>query len=483
MSIKRRIFISNVLMIAIPLAVSLAVFYAGLHILTTVTGMRNDEGVRGGEIYFDARMRLIEMAREWRSSASGPQFGKIAQDVDAFNDERGGEWPLMLIYRDGELVFPRRRPVHDTPLKRAPFEESGMMVMSGMTAYVEAAGDYKILLVDSRTHVRDARLDYRRVMRWGAIAAVLCSLLAMIVTNRFLTRFVFAGIVDALGTLAGGVRQIRDGNLGHRIDYRRDDEFAPVCADFNEMASRLEESVAARSRDERSRRELIAGISHDLRTPLTSIKAYVEGLEHGVAADDATRARYLATIRSKADDLDHIISMLFKFAKLDTGEFPFRFESADVGAVTAEAVESARDDFARRGMPCDINFIDDGGGARALIDEVQFRSVLGNLFTNSEKYSDKPRCAIDVRVAARDGSITIVVSDNGPGVPDGACEHIFDLFSRLDPARSSASKGSGLGLAISRKLIAQHGGTITASRAEMGGLAVTIVLPMLEEDA
>lgn len=124
-------------------------------------------------------------------------------------------------------------------------------------------------------------------------------LLIVFLTNRFLTRFVFRRISEPLTTLAEGVHQIRDGNLTYRIDYRENDEFLPVCEDFNEMAQRLRTAVEQSQKEEESRKELLASISHDIRSPLTSIRAYVEGLTDGVADTPEKQKNYLDTIRKK----------------------------------------------------------------------------------------------------------------------------------------------------------------------------------------
>ena len=146
------------------------------------------------------------------------------------------------------------------------------------TAQIDGT-DYRILLYSS---VRTISYTGLKLVAAATVLLVLAAALAaVLLTNRFLTRFVFQRIEPPLDLLAGGVHQSRDGNL----------DFAPVCADFNEMAERLRQSVEQTLRHEQSRRELIAGISHDLRSPLTSIKAYVEGLLDGVARPPDTQRR------------------------------------------------------------------------------------------------------------------------------------------------------------------------------------------------
>ena len=151
-------------------------------------------------------------------------------------------------------------------------------------------------------------------------AAVVIVLAAVLVTNRFLTRFVFRHIQEPLETLAEGVHQIRDGNLTHRIAYDSRDEFQPVCEDFNDMAQRLRASVEQSQREEASRKELLASISHDIRSPLTAIQAYVEGLLDGVADTPEKQREYLTILQAKATEMDQLVRKIFLFSKMDLGE-------------------------------------------------------------------------------------------------------------------------------------------------------------------
>ena len=226
-----------------------------------------------------------------------------------------------------------------------------------------------------------------------------------------------------------------------------------------------------------SRRELFAGISHDLRTPLTSIKAYVEGLEKGVASTPEARARYLDTIESKANDLEHIIEALFLFSKLDTGEFPYDIERADLSAVTADIAREAAAEYAARGL--DITARADETPVWVNIDISQLRRVMINIFENSLKYKTSERGRLDVSVSREGETAVLALTDDGPGVPRDAADKLFDMFYRLDLSRSDPSKGSGLGLAIAAKVIYRFGGAIEAKNAPPNGLSIVIKLPLV----
>ena len=164
-----------------------------------------------------------------------------------------------------------------------------------------------------------------------AVAAAIGFVVLMVLTNHFLSRFVFRRIERPLAVLSDGVHQISAGNLDHRIVYGEDDEFRRVCDDFNGMAAHLQASIEQVQKNERNRKELLTGISHDLRSPLTSIKAYVEGLQDGVAATPEARRAYLDVVKQKTDDIIGMVSQLFLYSKMDMGNYPFTPERLDIG--------------------------------------------------------------------------------------------------------------------------------------------------------
>ncbi len=301
------------------------------------------------------------------------------------------------------------------------------------------------------------------------LAAIVCSIL---LTNRFLTRFVFRRIEAPLTLLAAGVRRIGEGDLDYRISYGQPDEFAPVCTAFNEMAERLKASVERTRRDEESRKELLAGISHDLRSPLTSIQAYVEGLLDGVARTDEAKERYLRTIHAKAADIDRLVSQLFLYAKLDLEGFPVVCGPLRLDRFTAELVEELSTDYRERGLEL---VTEDFPVVTVSADPAQLRRVITNLLDNSAKYKVKAVGRVSISLDAG-GRLTL--SDDGPGVPEEALPRLFDVFYRSDPARKNPAGGSGLGLSIAARAVQRMGGTIRAFHAPTGGLAIEITLPL-----
>lgn len=214
--------------------------------------------------------------------------------------------------------------------------------------------EYTIYLLGGNYTERSA-FDLKTAFVMSAIFIVFAVFLSILITNRFLTKFVFKKIEKPLDILSGGVHEIRDGNLDYRIKYTGDDEFAHVCSDFNEMAVRLKQSVELTQKQEKSRKELIAGISHDIRSPLTSIQAYVEGLLDGVAKTPAVQRRYLETIKAKAENLAHIVSQLFLFSQMELGEYPENPSLIRLDKVISEIVSS--EDYKKSGLDISMELI------------------------------------------------------------------------------------------------------------------------------
>jgi signal transduction histidine kinase len=307
---------------------------------------------------------------------------------------------------------------------------------------------------------------------WILVMALFIIFLSLL--NNFLTYRMTKHIVKSLEPLNEGVRQIHNNNLAYRIDYQTDDEFRPICEAFNEMAAKLETSTAQQQKDEANRRELIAGIAHDLCTPLTSIKGYVEGIETGVASTPEMREKYLAIIKNKAADMEHIVEQLFFFSKLDMDEFPLAIRRANITLAVSDIVEDSIPEYASRGLA--IKCVDMPKSLFVCADVLMLRNVIINILENSVKYKTTEHGKMEISAAVDNNSVLLRLADDGPGVQADMLPKLFDAFYRTDPSRSKL--GSGLGLAISAKIIERMGGSMYAELPPTGGLAVIIQLPL-----
>ena len=299
------------------------------------------------------------------------------------------------------------------------------------------------------------------------------------VINSMITHKMTKHLTKRFDVLYRGIKQIHENNFSYRIDYPYDDEFHPLCETFNQMAAQLQASTERRLKDEANRRELLAGISHDLRTPLTTILGYIEGLNIGVAATPEMRDKYLTAIKNKADSMEHIIERLFLFSKLDMDEFPLALRRVDIMRAIADMVEELADEYAQRGLV--ITMTENPSNVLVSTDTIFFRNALINIVENSALYKTKETGHMAISASIVDNSILIRFADDGPGVSADVLPKLFDAFYRTDPSRHT--KGSGLGLAISAKIVERCGGTIYAEPSDSGGLAIVIRLPVEHEGA
>ena len=258
---------------------------------------------------------------------------------------------------------------------------------------------------------------------------VILALLAAIgFTNLYLTKHLFRHIQKPLDILVSGVKRIQEGNLDAPIGYVVPDEFKPACDAVDEMAARLKTSLEAQSRQQQ-KQELIAGMSHDLKSPLTSIRAYTEGLLDGAAKDEQTQARYLQTIYAKETELETLVNRLFSFAKLDLSEAPAKPEALEISGTFAEIAAG----FEAEGL--DVR-LDDLPDETVMADRELLSRCMFNLLDNSRKYGAS-HVVISADISG--DTVSIPVSDDGPGVEASQLEKIFELGYRTDSARQIRS--------------------------------------------
>ncbi|MCR5481573.1 MAG: HAMP domain-containing histidine kinase [Clostridia bacterium] len=309
----------------------------------------------------------------------------------------------------------------------------------------------------------------------GIIAIAIIALVDLVLTKHMLRR-----IIVPLDLLRFGANQIKEENLDFEMRYDGQDEFSQVCSDFDRMRLRLKASIEMQSRYEENRKELLAGISHDLRTPLTTIKGYVEGLLDGIASTPEKQEHYLRTIKTKAIEMDSLVDSLFLFSKLDMGKFPFSFESVSVRKYLDDYFVQAADEMIDRNLFI-VNHNDIPEDVFAEIDIEQFSRVLSNILSNSLKYSVAETCNVHVEsyFDAEKELAVIVIGDDGPGVAEEYLDKLFESFFRGDPARTRPSEGSGLGLAITHRIITAHKGTIIPRNNS--GLEYCISIPAAEK--
>lgn len=280
-------------------------------------------------------------------------------------------------------------------------------------------------------------------------------------TNGLLIYFVSKSILTPVRQLSIAARKISKGDLDYSIHSDKKDELGELTNTFEAMRLKLKEAEEAQKQYEQNRRELIASISHDLKTPLTSIKGYITGIQDGIANTPEKLKRYMDTIYHTANDMDHIIDELFLYSKLDLEEIPYQLETVDLYAFFADFIDELAIDLEQEhGTAKLLANKEDTYVVKA--DREKLKRVVTNIMQNSFKYLDKDKKEITVCLSSDSDHVTVEIRDNGTGINKEDISHIFDSFYRTDASRNSTTGGSGLGLSIVKKIIEGHGGSVWA---------------------
>ncbi len=283
-------------------------------------------------------------------------------------------------------------------------------------------------------------------------------------------------IVLPIKKLAEGANEVANGNLDYKIDYKSTNEIGRTVDAFNDMSARLKASLDDRDRIEQSRKEMIAGVAHDLRTPLTSVKGYVEGLRDGIADTPEKRERYLNTIYDSTLSMERLLDELLTISRLELGNIELKSEPINMKEFVFDCENEIRPLLEEKDYSfevinnCSENDI-------VILDTARFSRVIQNIVSNSMKYSRKGvRGEIKLEAQSYEKSVILSISDNGIGVDSENLSKIFETFYRADKSRTRVQDGSGLGLAVCKQIVELHGGHIWATKNEDNGITILISL-------
>lgn len=289
--------------------------------------------------------------------------------------------------------------------------------------------------------------------------------------------WVYRSIAVPLVKLKKATQNIKEGNLDFVLDV---EEFSELCQDFEEMRRRLKESTEEKSLIEKENRELISNISHDLKTPITAVKGYVEGIMDGVADTPEKMDRYVRTIYNKTNEMDHLINELTFYSKIDTNRIPYTFNKLNVEDYFEDCSEEVGLELETRGIELVYaNYVEKD--VMVIADGEQIRRVIHNIISNAIKYMDKPKGIIQIRIKDVGDFIQIEIEDNGKGIGPKDLPYIFDRFYRTDVSRNSSKGGSGIGLSIVKKILGDHGGKVWATSRLGIGTIMYFVLRKYQE--
>ena len=309
---------------------------------------------------------------------------------------------------------------------------------------------------------------------------ILTATIILVFTALSVGLWIYRSIAVPLVKLRKATRNIKEGNLDFVLEVEGNDEFSQLCQDFEEMRKRLKESTEEKILMDKENKELISNISHDLETPITAVKGYVEGIMDGVADTPEKMDRYVRTIYNKTNEMDHLINELTFYSKIDTNRIPYTFSKLNVEDYFSDCAEELGLEMETRGIELVYaNYVEKG--VQVIADGEQIRRVIHNIVSNAIKYMEKPKGIIQLRVKDVGDFIQVEIEDNGKGIAAKDLPYIFDRFYRTDVSRNSSKGGSGIGLSIVKKIMEDHGGKVWATSRLGIGTIMYFVLRKYQE--
>ena len=309
---------------------------------------------------------------------------------------------------------------------------------------------------------------------------ILTATIILVFTALSVGLWIYRSIAVPLVKLRKATQNIKEGNLDFVLEVEGKDEFSQLCQDFEEMRKRLKESTEEKILMDKENKELISNISHDLQTPITAVKGYVEGIMDGVADTPEKMNRYVRTIYNKTNEMDHLINELTFYSKIDTNRIPYTFSKLNVEDYFSDCAEELGLEMETKGIELVYaNYVEKD--VQVIADGEQIRRVIHNIVSNAIKYMEKPKGIIQLRVKDVGDFIQVEIEDNGKGIAAKDLPYIFDRFYRTDVSRNSSKGGSGIGLSIVKKIMEDHGGKVWATSRLGIGTIMYFVLRKYQE--
>ena len=311
----------------------------------------------------------------------------------------------------------------------------------------------------------------KRFMKYLVIAMAV----TLIITSSLITAWINKDIYKPLKELSAAMQHIAEGDFDYRMTQVREDELGKLFENYEQMRLQLKENEEEKADNEKKSKELVSNISHDLKTPITSIKGYVEGIMDGVADTPEKMDKYIKTIYNKANDMDKLINELTTYSGIDSNKIPYHFHIINVSNYFSDCVEEVGLDLESKNIHLNYTNLAPAD-TRIVADPEQLKKVINNIIGNSIKYMGHNNGVIDIRILDEGESVKIEIEDNGKGIPAKDIGNVFERFFRSDASRNSMQGGSGIGLSIVKKIIEDHGGYVWATSKEGEGTCMHFVI-------
>ena len=483
MKFKTRLLITFVVIIVVPLLLTAIAFMGiGIYIVNSeqgsgISGIKYASSNYTIENYKQMTEEMLLEIKEQMQENSAKLEDK--EYLDEINESLKNKSSYIIVRKGDEIYYTGNSKGSEKIFPKLP--GYGSDVPDGETGYyyndmkkLVKQLDFKFLDGEEGSFFIVTKVS-SLISRKMLIDMVLAFILILIFTSLLLTQWLKKGIFTPINQLNKAMQNIAEGNLEYHLASDEKGEIGELYRNYEDMRLRLKESTDEKFEHEKQNRELISNISHDLKTPITAIKGYVEGIMDGVADTPEKMDKYIKTIYNKAMDMDRLINELTIYSGIDNNRIPYNFHRINVADYFGDCVEEVGLDLESKNI--ELNY-DNLVSPDTLIiaDPEQLKRVINNIIGNSVKYLDKSHGVIDIRILDEVDSIRVEIEDNGKGIAAKDLPNIFERFYRTDASRNFAQGGSGIGLSIVKKIIEDHGGYIWATSKEAEGTCLHFVI-------
>ncbi len=414
--------------------------------------------------------------------AEDPDLLKDTEIVEAFNENLLEANSYLIVREDGNIIY-----IGDEE-KYASIEEIGLP----MHTYEEDSTEVGTYIGEEEALIKQLNFTYSNgnvgtafivtdvgqgipELEEYLLAVIGGIILVLFMTGSVLVIWIQQGILRPLERMRVATQYIKDGNLDFEVKAETNDEMGQLCRDFEEMRLRLKRNEEEKQQLDEEKKVLISNITHDLKTPITAIQGYAEGILDGVADTKEKQERYLKTIYNKANEMNILINELTVYSNVDRQKMPYKFRTLSVLEYFDDCAEDLELELEAKNISFGYhNYVEEGVGI--IGDAEQIERVIHNIINNSVKYMDKAKQRIDLRVKDVGDFVQVEIEDNGKGIRAKDLPFIFDRFYRTDASRNSATGGSGIGLSIVKKIMEDHGGKIWATSKDEVGTVIYFII-------
>ena len=491
MKIKTKLIISFCIIIFVPSILAIATISAYCnfqsHVIEQTYGIKNADAYSIiNSVPMLNRYTALDFEKIKKTIKLSPSKMEDAFYLTEINEDLKQKYSYLVV-RIGEKISFNGGSENEKILSELPVygENSSQQ---GVDKYIDRDDEILVKQVDFKLDSGEKCTAYivtsfdatgqeiRQFIVWG----IICVVIILLLTAVMMIVWIYRSMITPIQKLRVAAENIKEGNLDFALDTQGDDEIGELCTTFEQMRQRLKDNAEEKLSNEKENRALISNIAHDLKTPITAVKGYSEGIMDGVANTPEKLDKYIRTIYNKANEMDTLINELTLYSKIDTNRIPYDFAKLNVAAYFKDCVEEIGLDLEAKGIALSyFNYATPD--TQIIADPEQLRRVINNIIGNSVKYMNKTEKFINIRIKDVGDFIQVEIEDDGRGIAQKDLPYIFDRFYRTDASRNSATGGSGIGLSIVKKIIEDHGGKIWATSKEDSGTTMYFVIRKYQE--